>query len=106
MPTKQKRENIWGVTSPSSSFLKYFESHPEDTKYILEFETDVSRNPFSHPTPKKIRRIKKEKGRYPKGTHRWKKKALRIVYFPEKETHTVYPLDAANAGNAGYKKRR
>jgi len=105
MSASPKRENIWKLLPPSSSFEKYFRVHPEDTKYIPEFQTDVTRNPFRHPVRKRITRIEKERGRYPEGAHRWRRSDLRIVYLPKKENHTVYPMEAAKATNVGYKRR-
>jgi len=106
MPATPKRKNVWTLLAPSSSFEAHFKSHPEHTKYIIEFQSDVTVDPFHHPTPKKIRLIQREVDSYPNGCYRWRKSSLRIVYLPEKEDHTIYPLDASTASSAKYKKRR
>jgi len=67
------------------------------------FVRDVTENPFYHP---KHRRIAKLRGNaYPPGTYRYRKDPLRVIYYPERETNTVYPLEAASGKNISYKKR-
>jgi len=105
MPEDTTRKNIWILGQPSSYFEKYFRSHLQHTKYIYEFETDVTKDPFYHHKPRKITAIEREIDRYPTGCYRWSKSDLRIIYFPQKSDHTIYPLDAATAGSARYKKR-
>jgi hypothetical protein len=105
MPTESERFKKWTLLQPSSSFRKHFETHPDHTKYIPQFEQDVTTNPFRHPVRKRITPIFSEKKRYPEGSHRWRKSGLRIVYLPEKADNTIYPLDADTESNIGYKKR-
>lgn len=105
MPGTKQRYKRWIVGPPASSFEKHFYTHRHHTKYISEFETDVTTNPFRHQTRGKIVPIQQERSRYPKGSYRWRKSDLRVVYFPKKDDHTVYPLDAGTAGSIPYKKR-
>ena len=105
MPEETTRKNIWIIRPPASHFVKHFKSHPQHTEYIPEFETDITKDPYHHLKPGKITKIEREIDRYPIGTYRWKKSDLRIIYFPQKEDHTIYPLDAATASSVRYKKR-
>lgn len=67
------------------------------------FESDVSDNPFYHPKPKRIRKLKGSS--YPLGTYRYKKEPLRVVYYPDKVNRVVFPLEAGTATDISYKKR-
>jgi hypothetical protein len=102
---KKRRENVWKMGPPASYFEKHFETHPEHTRYLPEFKSDVTANPFHHPKPGKISRIEREVTRYPEDCYRWSKSDLRVVYHPSKIDLTIYPLDADTAGNVRYKKR-
>lgn len=107
MSDTKKRYEKWEISADlTSDFEKHFERHPEHTKLIPEFETDVTTNPFRHPVAERIRKIQSEGGRYPDDCYRWRKQRLRIVYFPEAETNTVYPLDADLDKDIKYKKRK
>lgn len=64
---------------------------------------DVSNNPFYSSTLYKIKKLKGSS--YPEGTYRYRKDPLRVIYFPEKSSQTVYTLDAATADSASYKIR-
>lgn len=99
------RKRKWRLRPPSSKFEKHFEKHREHTKYISEYETNVTDNPFYHPAKNRITKIRKPKPHYPKGSHRWKKSDLRIIYLPDKEDHTIYTLDAGTASSIPYKKK-
>jgi len=104
--TSERYKNWIVSTTPDPHYLKHFKRYPHHERYISEFESDVTSDPFWHPKKAKIVKIQREVSRYPKGTYRWAKgKQLRIAYYPEKETHTIYPLDAYPAGSARYKKR-
>jgi len=104
MPNNYKRYKKWTLLPPSSSFEKHFKIYHHHTKYIIEFETDVTRDPFYHPSGR-ISIIQSQKGRYLRGSYRWKKSDLRICYYPNKDDHTIYPFEASTASNVGYKKR-
>lgn len=67
------------------------------------FERDVSDDPFYHPKPKRIRKLKGSS--YPTGTYRYKKEPLRVVYYPDKVERVVFPLEAGTATDISYKKR-
>ena len=69
------------------------------------FESDVSDNPFYHPKPKRIRKLKVSSSSYPSGTYRYKKEPLRVVYYPDKVKRVVFPLEAGTATDISYKKR-
>lgn len=64
---------------------------------------DVSANPFHSPVRKRIAKLSDTS--YPEGTYRYRKDPLRVVYFPERSTQTVYTLEAATADDASYKIR-
>lgn len=90
-----------------ASKVQLFDSIKNDTilvKKWASFEIDVTKNPFFHP---KYRRIKKLEGKttFPPGTYRYRKDPLRVVYYPEKETRVVYPLEVATTTQISYKKR-
>jgi mRNA-degrading endonuclease RelE of RelBE toxin-antitoxin system len=97
----------WYIERPRASFIKFFESHATDRKWLRVFEQDVTTDPRHHPSPKRIRLIKRE-DLYPDGTYRWRKADVRIVYLvtepPETARHTVWPLDANTASSIRYKK--
>jgi hypothetical protein len=103
---KSGRIKKWRLLQPSSSFEKHFKSHPHHTRYIPEFESDVTTNPFYHQKRRKITKIEREIARYPRNSYRWNKSDLRIVYYPHKTDRTIFPLDASTASGARYKKRR
>jgi len=67
------------------------------------FERDVASDPFYHPKPGRIAKLKGT--HFPPGTHRYKKNVLRVIYLPDKPAKTVFPLEAARAMDASYKKR-
>lgn len=62
---------------------------------------DVSINPFYSPVSKRIAKLNDTS--YPEGTYRYRKDPLRVIYFPERATQTVYTLEAATADDASYK---
>jgi len=68
-----------------------------------KFKTVVINDPFYHPKPKRIKKLKTTT--YPKGSYRYKDEPLRVVYYPEKSTKTVYPLAVGTSTNIPYKKR-
>jgi mRNA-degrading endonuclease RelE of RelBE toxin-antitoxin system len=68
------------------------------------FEKDVTTNPFYHPKAKRIVKLK-GKTTFPDGTYRYKNEPLRVVYYPEKGTNIIYPLEAASSTEISYKKR-
>jgi mRNA-degrading endonuclease RelE of RelBE toxin-antitoxin system len=68
------------------------------------FKADVTKNPFYNPKPKRIEKLKGEKT-FPPGTYRYKREPLRVVYYPESSTKTVFPLEAATSTQISYKKR-
>lgn len=104
MQDEKKRTKKWKLLPAPSNVEKYFKKHPEHTKYIKNYETDVTKNPFYHPAKNRIAKLRKPKPHYPKGSHRWRKSSLRIIYLPEKEDHTISTLDAGTASSVGYKK--
>lgn len=68
-----------------------------------KFKTVVVKDPFYHPKAKRIEKLKTSS--YPDGTYRYKDEPLRVVYYPEKSTKTVYPLATGTATSITYKKR-
>ena len=65
---------------------------------------DVALNPLYSPVHRRITKLKGSTS-YPEGSYRYRKDPLRVVYFPEKSTQTVYTLEAATADSASYKIR-
>ena len=105
MPEKPKRYHVWKLIPPAKTTLEHFKSNPKHTKYIYDYERDVTSSPFYHPAKGRIVKLQPEIRRYPKGSYRWKKSDLRIVYLPEKKEHIIYTLEANTVGDIGYKKR-
>lgn len=68
-----------------------------------KFETAVTEDPYHHPKPKRIVKLKATD--FPEGTWRYRDDPLRVVYYPNKEERIIYPLEAATATNISYKKR-
>ncbi len=69
-----------------------------------KFENAVTKNPFYHPKPKRIKKMEAGTS-FPPGTYRYKDEPLRVVYYPNKEDRVVYPLAAGTATNISYKKK-
>ena len=69
-----------------------------------KFENAVTEDPFYHPKPKRIKKLKTGTS-FPPGTYRYKDEPLRVVYYPNKKDHIVYPLAAGTATNIPYKKK-
>lgn len=68
-----------------------------------DFETDVTQNPFYHPKPKRIEKLRDTS--FPKGTWRYRNEPIRVVYYPEKSNKIVYPLAVGTATDIPYKRR-
>jgi len=94
----------WEIDAESAEMAKTSISSDERAlKKWKKFETAVAKNPFHHPKPKRIEKL--QSSTYPKGTWRFKDEPLRVVYYPNKETKVVYPLEAGTATNISYKRR-
>jgi mRNA-degrading endonuclease RelE of RelBE toxin-antitoxin system len=65
------------------------------------FERDVTSNPFYHPKPKRIAKLEG----YPFTVYRYRKNILRVVYYPDNPSRTVFPLEVAASQDVSYKKR-
>ena len=100
-----KRYHKWKLSPPAKTLKEYFKSNPKHTRYISDYEMDVTTSPFYHPAKRRIVKLQPEKKRYPTGSYRWAKSDLRIVYLPEKKSHIIYTLEANTVGDIGYKKR-
>lgn len=76
-------------------------NRPELVKKWPHFEKDVTADPFYHPKPGRITKLK---GR---ASYSWRYSfdALRVVYYPEKKGRTIFPLSAESATGVFYKKR-
>lgn len=68
-----------------------------------DFERDVTKSPYFHPKPLRI--VKLKDSSFPKGTYRYKKEPIRVIYYPEKTKKIIYPLEVATASTVSYKKR-
>lgn len=68
------------------------------------FKADVTANPYHHPKHKRIKKME-ENSSYPKGSYRYKREPLRVVYYPEGKTKTIYTLAAGTTTQIPYKKR-
>jgi len=68
------------------------------------FEADVTINPYFHPKSKRIAKLQ-GKTSFPEGTFRYRRDPLRVVYFPEGTTKTIYPLEVATTTQISYKKK-
>jgi hypothetical protein len=76
-------------------------SDPALEEHWPSFERDVASNPFYHPKPKRIAKL----AGYPITVYRYKKSVLRVVYYPDNPSRTVFPLEAASTEEISYKKR-
>ncbi|MBL6995966.1 hypothetical protein [Desulfobacula sp.] len=92
------------VDKESAKRAKATISDPLAEKKWPKFEMSVADNPFYHPKHRRIVKLEKGTG-FPPGTYRYSDNPLRVVYYPNKETHTVYPLAAGTATNIPYKKK-
>ncbi len=88
---KHKKEIIDKATSTA-----------ELSKRWEDFERDVTRNPYYHP---KRGRIEKLKDTSFKGSFRYRNEPIRVVYYPEGKTKTVFPLDVGTPTDIKYKKK-
>lgn len=95
----------WKISFPDdrthTEYEEYFKKYPKQSHVKNSFETDVTANPLSHST---LRRIIPLKGQY-KGLFRYGKSETRIVYKPIIATKTVFPLETAKVTDVSYKKR-
>ena len=83
---------------------KKYTSDKRLEKRWYDFKSDVTKNPYHHPKPRRIVKLKDVKA-FLKGTYRYKKEPIRVVYYPKGETKTVYPLEVAKVTDVSYKKR-
>ncbi len=81
-----------------------YSSDPRLKKRWGDFERDVTNNPFRHPKPRRIVKLKDE-SLYGKGTYRYRNEPIRVVYYPEKKEKIVYPIEVASAENISYKRK-
>ena len=101
-------EVVWHIEPPKTPFVKFFKTHPTYTKWIPQFQEDVTTDPRRHPSPDRIRPIQRD-DIYEPDTYRWRKSDLRIVYLvtepPKTKRHSIWPLDAGTSSGIRYKKR-
>lgn len=77
----------------------YFGTYPKQKHCKVNFERDVTANPFYHPVYKRITKLK---GSF-EGKYRWSQSNTRIIYFPDKESQTVFPIETGTATSISYK---
>ena len=94
----------WLIDKESADEAKATISNALAIKKWPKVEDAVAENPFFHPKPKRIRKLK-EGTSFPHGTYRFRDDPLRVVYYPEKKKRIVYPLDASTATDIAYKKK-
>ena len=92
------------VDKKSAKRTKATISDPLAEKKWPKFDASMAENPFYHPKPRRIAKLEKGTS-FPPGTYRYRDDPLRVVYFPNKETHIVYPLAAGTATDIPYKKK-
>lgn len=83
---------------------KEYQSNTQLEKRWGNFEADVTQDPYYHPKPKRIEKLKDTKS-FPKGSYRYRRDPIRVVYYPEKKNKIIYPLAVTNATAAPYKIR-
>jgi mRNA-degrading endonuclease RelE of RelBE toxin-antitoxin system len=102
-----KDEKPWIIAFPNEKTKKrvvaVYESSEQMKKCWISFERDVTANPFFHAKPKRIEELKEPS--FPKGTYRYRKDPIRVVYYPSRERRTVYPLECARADDVSYKRK-
>lgn len=83
------------------------EKYKSDTKLEKrwkDFERDVTHNPYYHPKPKRIEKLKDTS--FGKGKlWRYRNEPIRVVYYPEGREKIIYPISVTNATDAPYKRR-
>lgn len=94
----------WIVDPESAEEAKAGLSDESALKKWPSFEADVAENPFYNATPKRIAKLKRGSG-YPDKTYRYRKDPLRVIYIPNRDNNVVYPIEAASASSASYKRR-
>lgn len=94
----------WKIDEKSSAATKADLVDPLAAKKWPSFEANVADNPFFHPKAKRIKKLEKGTS-FPDGTYRYRNDPLRVVYYPDKDDRTVYPLAAGSASNIAYKKK-
>lgn len=92
------------IDKESAEQAKATISDPLASKKWPKFEIAVTENPFYHPKPKRIKKLAEGKS-FPQGTYRYRDDPLRVVYYPNKKDHIVYPLVAGTATDIPYKKK-
>jgi mRNA-degrading endonuclease RelE of RelBE toxin-antitoxin system len=80
-----------------------YKSNTQLEKKWKDFKRDVTQNPYYHPKPKRI--VKLKDSSYGKGIYRYKNEPIRVVYYPEKSSKIIYPLAVATATDVSYKRR-
>jgi len=68
------------------------------------FKADVTKDPYYNPKPKRIVKLK-GKTTFPGELYRYKREPLRVIYYPDGSTKTVYTIEAATTTQISYKKR-
>lgn len=92
------------IDKKSAKQAKATISDPFAAKKWPKFEVSMAENPFYHPKHRRIAKLEKGSA-FPPGTYRYRDDPLRVVYYPNKETHIVYPLAAGTATDIPYKKK-
>lgn len=94
----------WVIDKDSAKEAKATISDPLAIKKWSKFEDAVTANPFFHPKHRRIKKLQKGTS-FPPGAHRFRDDPLRVVYYPEKEKRTVFPLAAGSSTDIAYKKK-
>jgi hypothetical protein len=100
-------QTIWTIGYKDESHEQAIrEEYSTDSRLTArwkDFERDVTVDPFFHPKRNRIRKLRDS--RFPEGTWRYSKDPIRVIYYPEKKTKVVYPLEVASATTVSYKRR-
>ena len=104
--TAQQNINKWILAFPEASvkteYDAYFKKYPKQKHVKLSFETEVTENPFFHSADLRIVPLKGENLR---GQYRYGKSDTRIVYYPDQQSHTVFPLETCKITDPSYKRK-
>lgn len=97
----------WKICYENEKHRKEIEDEYTSTTILRkrwgDFKRDVTINPYRHRKRKRIAELKDTS--FPKGTYRYRNDPIRVIYYPEKATKIIYPLEVATVTSVSYKKR-
>jgi len=96
-------DHTWILDEETAEEERSSLTDPLASKKWPKYESAVTSDPFYHPKPKRIEKLSGTS--YPEGTYRFRDDPLRVVYYPDKTTNTVFTLGAGTSTDIKYKRR-